>query len=121
MPNVIHFEICADEPEEVGAFYASVFGWKIAEERGGGYWSISTGTDEDPGITGGIMPRFDPLNPTINTIDVPSLDDFAIKITQAGGKVLAPKFAVAGVGYMQYCADVEDNAFGIMEFDETAE
>jgi uncharacterized protein len=121
MPNVIHFEICADEPEQVVAFYSNVFGWKIAEESGGAYWSITTGTDEEGGITGGIMPRFDPLNSTINTIDVPSLDAFARKITEAGGKVLAPKFAIAGLGYVQYCADVEGNTFGIMEFDQTAE
>lgn len=121
MPNVIHFEICADEPEQVVAFYSSVFGWKIEEESGGSYWSIATGGEDDPGITGGIMRRFDPLNPTINTIDVPSLDVFARKITEAGGKVLAPKFAIAGLGYVQYCTDVEGNAFGIMEFDETAE
>jgi uncharacterized protein len=120
MPNVVHFEICADEPEQVVAFYSKVFDWKIEKESGVEYWAITTGADDEPGITGAIMRRFDPLNSTINTIDVPSLDVFARKITEAGGKVLAPKVAIAGLGYVQYCADVEGNGFALLEYHESA-
>jgi predicted enzyme related to lactoylglutathione lyase len=122
MPNIVHFEICADNLEKAASFYSKVFGWKIERAEGfRNYWLIASGSEEDPGITGGLMKRAHELDSTINTIDVPSIDDFARKITEAGGKVLAPKTPIAGLGYVQYCRDLEGNTFGIMEFDESAQ
>ena len=122
MPNVIHFEICADDVERAASFYSKIFGWKIERAEGSNdYWIITTGSDEDPGITGGLMKRFDQMDSIINTIDVPSLDAFAKRITEAGGKVLKPKAPIVGLGYYQYCRDLEGNPFAIMEFDESAE
>jgi predicted enzyme related to lactoylglutathione lyase len=122
MPNVIHFEICADDLQRAVSFYSNVFGWKIEKPEGSeDYWVITTGSEEDPGITGGVVNRLDEWDSTINTIDVPSLDGFAKRITEAGGKVLAPKISIAGTGYVQYCQDSEGNTFGIMEFDESAQ
>jgi uncharacterized protein len=121
MPNVIHFEICVDDLEAASSFYSNVFGWAIEpSEDGSDYWYITTGDEDDPGIPGGLRSRFDEQNPTINTIEVPSLDSFAKKITEEGGKVLAPKISIPGEGYVQYCHDLEGNVFGIMEFDESA-
>jgi predicted enzyme related to lactoylglutathione lyase len=42
------------------------------------------------------------------------------KITAAGGKVITPKMAVPGVGWMAYCLDTEGNQFGIMQSDPNA-
>jgi uncharacterized protein len=120
--NVIYFEIGVDDPEAAAGFYSKVFGWQIEKAADDSdYWYIITGDEEDPGIAGGLVPRFDELNPTINTIGVPSLDISCRQITEAGGKVLAPKIAVPGEGYVQYCQDPEGNTFGIMEYDESAE
>jgi predicted enzyme related to lactoylglutathione lyase len=123
VPNVIHFEICVDDLGAASTFYSNVFGWQIEQaEDGSGYWYITTGTEDDPGIPGGLISRFDEPIPTVNTIiEVSSLDRFAKKITQEGGKVLAPKTSIPGEGYVQYCHDLEGNLFGIMEFDESAE
>jgi predicted enzyme related to lactoylglutathione lyase len=121
MPNVIHFEICVDDIESAANFYTKVFDWRIEKvDDGSNYRFISTDEDEGPAITGGLMKRLDEWDSTINTIDVPSVDTFARKIAEAGGKVLAPKIAVSGVGYVQYCQDVEGNSFGIMEYDDSA-
>lgn len=57
---------------------------------------------------------------TINTMNVPSVDKFTEKITAAGGKVLMPKRAVPGIGYMAYCTDTEGIVFGIMQNDSNA-
>ena len=44
MPRVQHFEISADDPEKVAAFYEKVFGWKITKWEGPvEYWLASTG------------------------------------------------------------------------------
>jgi len=121
MPRVIHFEIPADEPETATGFYEEVFEWKIAKWDGPvEYWLVTTGEDDQPGINGGITRRQN-QDTTCLTIDVPSVDEFAQKIVEAGGKVVVPKMPVPGVGYAAYCADTEGNVFGIMEGDPWAQ
>lgn len=116
MPNVTYFEIGADDVEEAAAFYSQVFDWNIEKaEDGSDYWYISC-SDDDPGIEGGICARHDEWNATVNTIEVESIDSCANRIAEAGGKVLAPKISIPGVGDLQYCHDLEGNAFGIIEY-----
>jgi hypothetical protein len=123
MPRVIHFELSADDPERAVKFYDEVFGWKTQKWDGPqSYWLLTTGEEGQPGINGGLMKRSDnPLPPSsaTNTIDVPSVDDYAQKITERGGKVVMPKSALPGIGYLAYCEDTEGNVFGIMQFDST--
>ena len=119
--NVVFFEIGAEDPEAAAIFYSRVFGWKIGRaDNGAEYWYVTTGGDDEPGIPGGLAFRVNDLTSTINTIEVPSLDDAARKITEEGGKVLAPKTIIPGEGYFQYCHDLEGNVFGIMELDGNA-
>jgi predicted enzyme related to lactoylglutathione lyase len=121
MPRVIHFEIPADDPERAGRFYRKVFDWKI--EKWGGpvdYWLVTTGEDKELGINGAIMSKSGHVIVTTNTVDVASFEDAVKRIKAAGGKVLMPKTAVPGVGYMTYCKDTEGNVFGIMQNDLNA-
>jgi predicted enzyme related to lactoylglutathione lyase len=121
MPRVVHFDIGADDPERAIKFYTEVFGWHIDKWEGPiEYWLITTGEQSDPGINGGLARRQDPTQSTLNTIDVPSVDEFIEKTTAAGGKVLQPKMAIPGVGWYATCQDTEGNAFGLMEEDESA-
>jgi len=117
MPRIIHFEIATDNPERAAKFYKKVFGWKIQKWSGpAAYWLVTTGKAEEPGINGAIMEKMKQAPAaTINTVDVPSVDEFLQKITSADGKVLMPKRAVPGVGYMAYCVDTEGIVFGIMQ------
>lgn len=120
--RVAHFEIPADDPERARKFYQDVFGWKIEKWEGPtDYWLITTGPEGEPGIDGGLMKRENPQQGTVNTIDVPSADEFVDKIVKAGGNVVVPKMTVPRVGYMAYCQDTEGNTFGIMEIDESAQ
>jgi predicted enzyme related to lactoylglutathione lyase len=120
MPRVIHFEIAADEPERAAKFYSQIFGWKIHKWEGPvNYWLVTTG-EGGPGINGALKERPDPAVSTVNTIDIPSLDEFLPRIREHGGKVVMPKRAIPGIGYHAYCQDTECNIFGIMEEDSTA-
>ncbi len=121
MLRVIHFEMQADQPERAASFFKNVFGWKI-EKWGGNedYWLVQTGEDKEPGINGAIMRRTPMIGPTTNTISVPSVDEFAAKILANGGKIVAPKMPIPGVGYFAYCQDTEGNIFGIMQADPAA-
>lgn len=120
MSRVVHFEVAADDPERASKFYTDAFGWKI--QKWGGpesYWMIDTGEGE-PGINGGIAKRTKPGEGTNTVIGVESLDTALGKVKTAGGKVVDPKHAVPGVGWLAYCTDTEGNEFGIMEPDESA-
>ena len=78
------------------------------------YWLATTGSKEAPGIDGAIMRREGDTT-VIDTIDVPSVDEFIKKIKAGGGKVVRPKTEVPGVGYMAYFKDTEGNTLGIFE------
>lgn len=120
MLRPVHFEIPVDDPEKNIAFFESVFGWKF--NKWGGpmeYWVVSTG-DSQPGIDGGLMRRMNPGQPIVNTIEVPSVDDYIAKITNAGGQIVLPKMPIPGVGYLAYFKDPDGNIHGIMHEDKSA-
>ena len=120
MPRVVHFEISADDPDQAARFYTDVFSWKINKWDGPQeYWLITTGEGE-PGIDGGLMRRQGPSNGTVNTVDVPDLDVYVKRVESKGGKVVAPRMTVPGVGYLAYCQDPAGNTFGILQSDPAA-
>jgi predicted enzyme related to lactoylglutathione lyase len=121
MPRVVHFEITARDPERAARFYREVFGWTIDKWDGTeDYWLITTGGKDEPGINGAIMRSGENLPPTVNTIDVPSVDAYAEMVEANGGRIVKPKAVIPGVGYFAYCQDPEGNLFGIIQFDESA-
>jgi hypothetical protein len=56
----------------------------------------------------------------INYIRVKSVDEYSSKVENLGGKVIAPKHAVPGMGYFVLCIDTEKNAFAIWETNKKA-
>jgi uncharacterized protein len=121
MARVMHFEICADNPERAAKFYTDALGWKVEKWDGPvEYWLVVTGPDTAPGINGGIMRRPEPGLNTVNTVVVDSVDDVVARIVKSGGKVVAPKMPVPGIGFMAYCEDTEGNRFSVMKPDMSA-
>src|SRR6185369_12174341 len=112
MPRVVHFEISANEPEKVIAFYKSVFDWKIDKWEGEDYWLVGTGEPNSPGINGGIFKPKETFTGTVNTIEVPNLEEFIGKVKENKGQVVTEKITIPGVGYLAYCKDVEGTLFG---------
>jgi uncharacterized protein len=119
MLRVVHFEINADNPERAIEFYRHVFGWTRTKWSGSeeDYWLIMTGTDKESGINGGLMKRMNPILNTVNTVDVPSIDEYLEKIKASGGEIVMPKTTIPSIGYLAYCKDTEGNTFGIMQMD----
>lgn len=70
---------------------------------------------QEQGINGGLSKRGQEGMPNMNTIDVSSVDKFAKKIQDKGGKVLTPKMPIPGVGWFATCQDTEGNISGIIE------
>jgi predicted enzyme related to lactoylglutathione lyase len=117
----IHFELGVVDAVRAVAFYESVFGWKAMKWEGPmEYWLVTTGSDNQPGINGGIMIHQDQAPRTVNTLGVDDVDAFAAKVVAAGGQVCVEKMAIPGIGWQAYCMDTEGNLFGIHQPDAAA-
>jgi len=107
-------------------FYHDIFDWQINKWEGTeDYWLVTTGPATEPGIDGAIMRRRQPINGDavmayVCTVDVPSVDDVAAKITSHGGTIVVPKIAIPHVGWLAYAKDTEGNIFGVMQSDHSA-
>jgi len=135
MPTIVHFEMPADDIERSKKFYTDLFGWKIeklsvtddsrltsaATAQPIEYWIITTTDDKgNKALGGGIMKRQMPEHRVTNYIGVKSVDEYSSKVEKLGGKVIAPKHAVPGMGYFVLCIDPENNAFALWETNEKA-
>ncbi len=129
MSKVVHFEIPAERPERAVRFYEQVFGWKIEKWPGPiDYWLVSTVDDGEkdihgeggPGIHGAIHGN-EHFRTVVNTIAVKDIDRSLEEVVKAGGKVLIPKGALPGRGYVSFAQDTEGNAFGLFQHDPSAQ
>ncbi|MBI4893924.1 MAG: VOC family protein [Acidobacteria bacterium] len=120
MNRIVHFEIPADDPEKIAAFYSGLFGWKIDKWDGPmEYWNVVTG-ENAPGINGGILRRKHPQQPPVNTVDVENIDSMALRVAEAGGQVVVPKMPIPGYAWLCYCKDPDGNIFGLFQLDPNA-
>jgi uncharacterized protein len=135
LPTIVHFEIPANDIERAKKFYNDLFGWKIEKWPGTDgsqltsaatgqpmeYWLITTTDDKgNKALGGGMMKRQMPEHKVTNYIGVKSIDEYKSKVEKLGGKVLAPKHTVPGMGYFALCLDTENNPFAIWESNESA-
>ena len=137
MPTIVHFEIPANDIGRAKKFYNDLFGWKIekwpsTEDNSSQltspvtgqsieYWMVITTDDKgNKALGGGMMKRQMPEHQVTNYIGVESIDEYSSKVKELGGKVVAPKHAVPGMGYFALCIDTENNSFAIWESNENA-
>ena len=137
MPTILHFEIPANDIGRAKKFYNDLFGWKIEKWPGTEdnssqltspvtgqsieYWMVITTDDKgNKALGGAMMKRQMPEHQVTNYIGVESIDEYSSKVKELGGKVVAPKHAVPGMGYFALCIDTENNSFAIWESNENA-
>lgn len=122
MPTIAHFDIPADDPERAKSFYAKLFGWKFERPMEAMEYYL-TDTDDlegKPGPGGGLGKRGTADQRIVNYIGVSSVDDYLREVEKLGGKIVMPKTAVPGWGYLAICMDPENNTFGLWEDDKKA-
>jgi predicted enzyme related to lactoylglutathione lyase len=135
LSTIVHFEIPSDDMERAKKFYSDLFGWKIEKWSGSDngqltsaatgqpmeYWMVTTTDDKgNKALGGGMMKRQMPEHHITNYIGVKSVDEYSSKVEKLGGKVVAPKHAVPGMGYFAICLDTENNSFAVWESNENA-
>jgi len=132
MANTIaHFEIPADDPEKLAAFYTALFGWKIEKYQGEGmgdmeYWGVETvptdgqGHPTEQGVNGGLMKRMMPEQQITNYISVSNVDEYVAKATSLGATIIVPKMPVPGMGWFAQFTDPSGNVLAIWQEDNAA-
>ncbi len=120
MSRPVHFEIPAENAERATKFFGDVFGWTFNSWGDGAEYFLADTGKEGMGINGAIMKRRDPNQPLVNSIDVPSIDEFAKKIEANGGMMVVQKVAVPTMGYSAYFKDTEGNIHGLWQTDPNA-
>jgi predicted enzyme related to lactoylglutathione lyase len=122
MPRPVHFEIHADDPQRAVAFYTTVFGWEVKQMPGMDYWLLTTGSPDQPGIDGAVLPRQGerpaigaPVVGMVNTIGVDDLEATLAAVKGQGGDIALPTMPVPGVGLLAYVHDTEANVVGILQ------
>jgi predicted enzyme related to lactoylglutathione lyase len=114
MPSVTWFEIPADDTGRAKAFYRDLFGWETTPfpvPFKDDFWMVSTGGE----IGGDLFAREYAGQQMMVYIDVPSIEECLARVTALGGRVVAGKTPVPGMGYLAVCEDTEKNRFGLWE------
>jgi predicted enzyme related to lactoylglutathione lyase len=117
MATIVYFEIASDNTERAGKFYGTLFGWKTEKMPGPAEYLMFSTTDQSGKEVGGggIMKRKTPDQGIINYIGVDSVEKYAKKVQELGGKVKVPKTEVPDMGWFAVCTDTENNTFGLWE------
>jgi predicted enzyme related to lactoylglutathione lyase len=115
--NVKFFAVHADDLPRARRFYENVFGWQFRAWGPPGFFLVTTGTKDDPGIGGALQKRHD-LTPGKSplcyecTIDVSDIDATAAAVEAYGGKVIMAKCEIPTVGHLIKFQDSEGNVAG---------
>jgi predicted enzyme related to lactoylglutathione lyase len=121
MGRIVHFELNVKDVDKEIKFYENVFEWEIKRWDGPiDYWLVMTGEESESGIDGGLGVAEEDFPKVINTIDVDNVDMIIKKIKSNGGKIVRPKHAVPGVGWLAYFEDPEGIITGVMQSDPNA-
>ncbi len=113
---VAHWEICAENIEEVIAFYTALFGWETQYYEEMDYTMALTNGPDGMGVSGGFCDTGGefPGHLTVYTM-TDDLDASVAAALVAGADMLAPLMPVEGVGTMAMMADPSGATFALME------
>jgi len=124
MPNIVYFEIPADDVARARQFYQSVLGWKIEQTRGPPepeaiaameYHDIDTGDAGEGGLTKGGLYRRQTSELITDHVAVDDIDGVLAKVEKAGGRILVPTMKITGVGLNAIIQDTEGNSIGLVQ------
>jgi predicted enzyme related to lactoylglutathione lyase len=107
--HIEHFEIPADNVENLKNFYTSLFGWQFEKGEKQGYWMVN-----NAGISGAVMQKENPQQISTQFVTVESIEDYINKAKQLGATVVKNKQEISQ-GYYAVLEDPQKNTFGIWQ------
>ncbi len=108
----VHFEIPAADTARAQQFFGEVFGWNF-QNHGEEYIFALTG--EGMGINGAIYQRRHDADCVVNSIGVPSVEEYCDKIVAAGGTIVMPSQEMQEYGWYALFKDTEGNVHGLWQ------
>lgn len=123
--NVRHFAINADDMARARRFYERVFGWRFDAWGPPNFFMITTGSEQDAGISGSLQKRRELVVGERMTgyecsIGVGDVDAVAAAVVANGGQILIPRTLIPTVGHVIFFRDTEGNCAGAMQYDSKA-
>ena len=124
MPNIVYFEIPANNVDRAKHFYHALLGWKIeptkvpmdqAAAAAMQYHDISTGEAQEGTLTMGGLYKRQMSELIINHVAVEDIDRVLGKVEQLGGKITMPKMEIKSVGLNAIIQDTEGNSIGLIQ------
>ena len=121
--TIVHFEIPANDVDNLKTFYEKLFQWKFTYNNSVGmdYWLIQTvPTDEngmllEPGVNGGMYKKENTMQLPTNWISVDNIDDHIKKLKELGGIMMIEKTEIPGVGWSAIGLDPERNQVAMLQ------
>lgn len=111
--DITHIDIPVDDIERATSFYASVLGWQIAEMPGFEGYPMWQAPNKVSG--GGFTQRDEGLQTIRNYVEVDSIDDVLVKVTDSGGSVVMAKAPISETSWYAVISDTEGNQMGLYE------
>ncbi|MFM7535032.1 MAG: VOC family protein [Acidimicrobiales bacterium] len=120
--NVVHFAIHADDVERARRFYENVFGWTFDSWGPPGFYNVTTGTADRPGISGALHGRDEPLTGTGHrgftcTVAVDDLAAVRELVLSNGGTIIYAEIEIPTVGTLAQFTDTEGNEISAMVYE----
>ena len=112
MPHpVVHAEIRSQDPDATRAFFADLFGWKVASEGAfPGYTFIDTGVEGGTYVA--ISPRQSTEDEVLFFVAVDDVDATLAKAVSLGGTITQPAQHVPGTSFGVF-ADAQGHKVGV--------
>jgi predicted enzyme related to lactoylglutathione lyase len=108
---VVHTEIRSEDPDATRAFFADLFGWKVASEGAfPGYTFIDTGAEGGPYVA--IGPRQSAEDEVLFFVGVADVAATLAKAEELGGKIVQPAQQVPGTTFGVF-ADAHGHKVGV--------
>ncbi len=108
---IVHIEFSAKNREAAGKFYSQLFDWQVQQMPEMNYATF----EAEGGPGGGFSPVNDenPAGTVLVYIETDDIEASLAKIKSLGGKVIAPKQEIPGVGWFGIFADPTGNRVGL--------
>lgn len=113
--TIVHIGLPAGDRVQAGRFYHKVFGWEVLDVPEWDYSLFEAGAPPGGGLGTGLLPEEFALNGALPFILVDSIEEALGRITAEGGRVLLPKKAVPGTGWLAIFRDPEGTILALWE------
>jgi predicted enzyme related to lactoylglutathione lyase len=111
-PQIVHWEIQSQNPDQLHRFYADAFGWSVDANNPMNYGMVASGGSD--GINGGIGGSPAQGSRVLVYANVSDINAALSRIESLGGRTIMPR-TDAGPVIMALYTDPEGNVMGIVE------